>query len=127
MTAMTTLALGSGAAVAVFAIVNAILLRPLPYRDPSRVVLVWAAPPDGSRTWLSLPELDDLRRDSRTFEGLAGLTDLRLNLTGDGPPEEVQVVAASASLFTLLGVDASIGRTLDAADDTGLVVSARSF
>ena len=117
LTAIVTLALGSGAAVAIFALVNAVLLRPLPYRDPSRVVLVWATPPDGARTWLSLPELDDLSRDARSFSAVAGMTDLRMNLTGAGEPEEVQIVAASATLFPLLGAQAALGSTLAPADD----------
>src|SRR5689334_7237523 len=117
ISSVLTLALGTGAAAAVFAIVNAMLLRPLPYRDPSRIVLLWAAPPDGGRTWLSFPELDDLTHDARQLTGVAGMMDLRLNLTGSGAPEEVQLVAASASLFPMLGVDAAIGRTLDAVDD----------
>ena len=53
LTAILTLALGSGAAIGIFAVVNAVLLRPLPYRDPAGVVLIWAARPDGGRTWLS--------------------------------------------------------------------------
>jgi len=117
LTALTTLALATGAAIAVFTIVDAVLLRPLPYRDPARVVIVWATPPDGSRTWLSVPEVEDLSRDARSLAGIAGLSDLRMNLTGAGTPEEVQVVAASASLFPLLGVEAALGRTFDAADD----------
>ncbi|HEY7059719.1 MAG TPA: ABC transporter permease [Vicinamibacterales bacterium] len=116
-TAILTLALGSGAAVAVFAIVNLVLLKPPPYRDPSSVVLIWADPPEGGRTWLSVPELDDLSHDATTLAGVAGLTDLRMNLTGDGPPEEMQLVAASGTTFRLLGVDAAIGRTFDPEDD----------
>lgn len=115
--AILTLALGSGAAVAVFAMVNAVLLKPPPYRDPSRVMLVWATPPDGSRTWLSLAELDDLTHDASTLTDLSGLMDLRMNLTGGGPPEEIQIVAASGTMFRLVGVDAAIGRTFDLADD----------
>ena len=111
--AILTLALGSGAAVAVFAIVDAVLLTPPPYRDPSRVMLVWATPPDGSRTWLSFPEVDDLSHDATTLAGVAGLMDLRMTLTDGGQPEEVQLVAASGTLFRLLGVDAAIGRTFD--------------
>ena len=95
-----TLALGSGAAVAVFAIVNAVLLRPLPYRDPSRVVLIWARPPDGSRTWLSLPEVEDLARDARMLSGVAGLMDLRLNLTG---------TVQEGLLVTTVGLAAGLG------------------
>ncbi len=117
LTSLTTLALATGAAIAVFTIVDAVLLRPLPYRDPAQVVIVWATPPDGSRTWLSVPEVEDLSRDARSLAGIAGLADLRMNVTGAGAPEEVQVVAASASLFPLLGVEAALGRTFDADDD----------
>ena len=112
-----TLALASAAVVGVLALVNAALLRPLPYRDPSGIVLVWGMPPEGSRIWLSLPEIDDLSRDARSFSGIAGLTDIRMNLSNAGDPEELQVVAASAGLFPLLGVDAPLGRTFDADDD----------
>lgn len=115
--AIVTLALGSGAAVAVFAIVNAVLLKPPAYRDPSRVVLLWAAPPDGSRTWLSFPELDDLSHDAAGLSTVAGLMDLRMNLTDAASPEELQLVAASGTLFHLLGVDAALGRTFDGHDD----------
>jgi putative ABC transport system permease protein len=115
--AVATLALGSAAVVAVFALVNAVVLRPLPYRDAGKVMLVWAAPPEGSRTWLSLPEVDDLARDAQAFNGIAGLADLRMNLTNAGVPEELQVVAVSAALFPLLGIEAALGRTFEAADD----------
>jgi putative ABC transport system permease protein len=114
--AVTTLALGSGAVVAVFTLVNAVLLRPLPYRDASHVMLVWAMPPDGSRTWLSVPEVEDLSCDARSLSRIAGLTDLRMNLTDAGAPEELQVVA-SAALFPMLGIDAALGRTFDGDDD----------
>src|SRR6185295_2277276 len=116
LTAILTLALGSGAAIGIFAVVNAVLLRPLPYRDPAGVVLIWAARPDGGRTWLSRPELDDLSRDARSFRAVAGMTDLRMNLVA-GEPEEIQVVAASAMLFPLLGVAAAHGQLYDARDD----------
>ena len=106
--AIVTLALGTGATMAVFAIVNAVLLRPLPYRDPGGVAIVWASSADRTRTWLSLPELEDLSRDVRALSAIAGLTDLRMNLADGGPPEEVQTVAVSASLFPMLGVE--IGR-----------------
>ena len=124
LTAILTLALGSGAAVAIFALVNAVLLRPLAYRDPSRVVLLWAAPPGGARTWLSVPELDDLARDARSFSAVAGLTDLRMNLVAGGQPEELEVIAASATLFPLLGVQAAHGAVLDPRDDVDGAASA---
>ena len=60
--AIGTIALGTGATAAVFAVVSAVLLRPLPYPDASRIALVWATDAEGARTWLSAPEIDDLRR-----------------------------------------------------------------
>src|SRR5689334_19596268 len=115
--AVATIALGTGATAAVFAVVNAVLVRPLPYHDPSRLALVWSVDPHGSRTWLSAPELEDLQRRATTLESVAGLSDLRLNLTGDGAPEELQVVAASASFFPMLGITPAAGRLLAADDD----------
>jgi putative ABC transport system permease protein len=115
--AVLTIALGIGATTSVFTVVYAVLLRPLPYADPSRVALVWATTPDGARTWLSAPELDDIGRHGRSFQAIAGLTDLRFSLTRSGEPEELQVVAASATTFPLLGVRPAIGRVFEPADD----------
>src|SRR5688572_6472035 len=79
--AILTIALGIGATTAVFAVVNAVLLRPLPYADPANVMLLWATMPDGSRTWLAPPEIDDLRGGAPALESVAGLTDMRFGLT----------------------------------------------
>jgi putative ABC transport system permease protein len=113
---LATLALGIGATTVIFTIFNSVLLRPLPYRDSSRVALVWAKDPDGARTWLSAPEIDDLARRTTSLEGVAGLTDLRLALTGAGEPEELEIVAASAALFPLLGVSPQAGRVFSDAE-----------
>ena len=86
--AVLTLALGVGATTSVFAFVNAVLLRPLPYAEPDAVVLVSAIRPDGSRTWLSIPELDDLQRRVPALSSIAGLTDMKFALTGAGAPED---------------------------------------
>ena len=110
--AVTTIALGTGATAAVFAVVSAVLLRPLPYPDASRLALVWATDPAGARTWLSAPEIDDLRQRATTVDAVAGLSDIRLGLTGSGAPEELQIIAASASLFRMLGATPAAGRLL---------------
>ena len=115
--AVLTLALGIGATSAVFMVIDAVLLRPLPYRDPSSVALVWAVGKTGERTWLSWPEFDDIARRSTRLEGIAGLTDLRMVLTGNGAPQELQALGVSASLFPLLGVHAQLGRLFDVRDD----------
>ena len=117
LAAILTMAIGIGATTAVFAVVDAVLLRPLPYRDPSKVMLLWTKMPDGSRTWLSPPELDDIRAAVPALDAVAGLTDLKLSLTGAGEPEELAVVGVSSSLFPLLGVDMQAGRPFAAPDD----------
>lgn len=115
--AILTMAMGIGATTGVFAVVNAVLLRPLPYEDPAKVMLLWARMPDGSRTWLSPPEVEDIRQSTPALVAVAGLTDMRLGLTGSGAPEELAVVGVSATLFPMLGVDMALGRTFAPADD----------
>jgi putative ABC transport system permease protein len=115
--ALATIALGTGATSAVFAVVNSVLIRPLPYEDAERTALVWAVTPDGTRTWLSPPELDDIRERVSSLDEVAGLTDLRFALTGGGAPEEVNVVGASANLFPMLGTHPVIGRLFQPSDD----------
>jgi predicted permease len=110
---IVTLALGTGATGAVFSLIDAVLLRPLPWRSPESVGLVWAVNPAGTRTWLSFPELDDLRRSSHA----AGISDLRPILTWPGGARELQALAVSHDLFTLLGAEPARGRTFTAADE----------
>jgi putative ABC transport system permease protein len=117
LAALITIALGTGATSAVFAVVNAVLLRPLPYHESERLALVWAGNPEGARTWLSAPELDAIERRATTIAAVSGLTDLHLNLTGEGAAEELSVVGASASLLSTLGVHPQIGRFFEPADD----------
>ena len=117
LAAILTMAIGIGATTGVFAVVNAVLLRPLPYDDPAKVMLLWTKMPDGSRTWLSPPELDDIRQSVPALSSVAGLTDMKLGLTGSGAPEELAVVGVSSSLFPMLGVVMQQGRPFAAADD----------
>jgi putative ABC transport system permease protein len=115
--AVLTVALGTGAASSMFAIVNAVLIRPLPYPRADDVAVIWAREPGGGRTWLSAPEIADLKERATSLEAVAGLTDLRFALTGEGEPEEIEVVAASPVLFTTLAAAPSVGRLLSEADD----------
>src|SRR5687767_13495066 len=117
LAAILTMGLGVGATTAVFAVVNAVILRPLPYEDPERIVLVWAVNAEGNRTWLAPPELDDIREGVPALSAVAGLTDLHFGLTGAGAPEELAVVGVSASFFPLLGIDMQAGRVFAATDD----------
>ncbi|AHG87748.1 permease [Gemmatirosa kalamazoonensis] len=133
--ALCTLALGIGATAAVFSVADAVLLRPLPYVDADRLVLVWGDNPRSGYADLplSLPNFLDVERAARSFDGMAAWTTdarSRFDLTGGAEPEEVQYAVASARLFTLLGVRPLHGRLFTPDDDRretarGVVVSAR--
>lgn len=117
LAAILTIALGTGAVTAIFAVVNAVLLRPLPYDEPERVTLVWARHPDGNRVWLAPAELEDARANVPSLEHIVGLTDLELALTGSGAPEQLHAVAASASLLDVFGIRPLRGRGFTSGDD----------
>lgn len=112
-----TLALGIGASTAIFSVVNAVVLRQLPFRDPERVVSFMAHVPNIIQEPFSLPDFDDFLQNNQTLEGLSAIADWGANLTGHGDAERVQGVKISADAFQLLGVNAAIGRTLVPDDD----------
>ena len=115
--AVLTLALGIGANTAIFSVVNALLLRPLPYKDPERLVKVFRAQPDPAKGMLpslwSYPRFVALQAHNQSFAGVAGYTQSPYALTGTDTPERVQVEVVSASYFPLLGVSAAAGRTFE--------------
>lgn len=120
LAAVLTLALGIGANSAIFSIVRALLLSPLPYRDSSRLVFVWS---DMSaigypRAPLSAPELKDLRDRTTRFEGFGSIWSTAAVLNGDGEPEQLRVGLVSTNFFALLGTDAAIGRTFAVEDES---------
>jgi len=110
--AVLTLALGVGANTAIFSIVNAVLLRSLPYPDPDRLVRVFFNQPGvGLRdVRFSKPELDDLQTRSGVFEDVTPIFEGSEDLTGAGQPERVEGVNGSFSYFSMLGVTPQIGR-----------------
>jgi putative ABC transport system permease protein len=115
--AVLTLALGIGANAAIFSIVNAVLLRALPFAEPERLVAVSSRRADANRNPFTLPDFLDFRDRNRTLSGIAAYGSWNPNLTGTGDPERLSGVRASAGLFDILGVQAVAGRTLRAADD----------
>ncbi len=131
LTAILTLALGTGATASVFSLVNAVLLRPLPWRSPELVGLIWPIQPSGERTWLSFPEVEDLQRDLTTVTGVAGFTDVRPTLVSNRLGSEVQALAVSFNFFALLGVSPATGRDFTRADDrpgaTPVVILSHAF
>ena len=107
--AVLTLALGIGANTAIFTVVNAVLLRPLGFRDPSRLIIVAekSSFPVISTSW---ENYQDWRDQSHSFEGLEATRAATITLTGTGDPERLQLRNVTAGLFPLLGVNAQIGR-----------------
>jgi putative ABC transport system permease protein len=117
--AVVTLALGIGATTAIFSTVYAVLLQPLPYRDPGRLIAVLKQNP--SRGWRNNPvaaaDVIAWRDRTRVFEGLAAFTGASCVLTGSGGAEEVPCEVVESRLFPLLGVTPFIGRTFTAEED----------
>lgn len=111
--AVLTLALGIGANTAIFSVVNAVLLRPLAYRDPARLVTVL------HEGWKPVAPANflDWREQSRSFESIAAAQSWNLTMTGQGQPEQLNVLQTSAEMFHVLGVDAALGRTYTAGED----------
>ena len=118
-TALGTLALVIGANTAIFSVVSAILLRPLAFRDPDRLVRIWEANPAMDLPFFSAsrPNFDDWRAQARSFEGLEAFRRGRANLTGGGEPETVERLAVTSGFFSLLGVTPAAGRTFVAGED----------
>src|SRR5580704_11273891 len=106
-----TLALGIGANTAIFSVIDSVLLRPLPYHDPAGLVMVWennSQHPNPHNT-VSPPDFLDWQSRNTVFTEMAALFDQRVNLTGNGVPEEVVVQDVSANFFSVLGVRPILG------------------
>jgi predicted permease len=115
-----TLALGIGANTAIFSVVNGVLLRPLPYLQPNRLMMVWHnnTKENEPRDFVSYPAYLDLRSQSRTFSRMGAVSPRwRFVLPGAEGPQKVQGFWVSASLFDVLGVRPFLGRTFTAAED----------
>ena len=106
------LAMGIGANTAIFSVVNAILLRPLPYKNADRISMIWMDNPKLGVTedWHSYPNYMDYKQQTTTFEDMAAFNDRSFNLTGTGDPVRVVGVWTTASLFPVLGVEPAIGQ-----------------
>lgn len=107
--AFITLALGIGANTAIFSVVNCVLLRPLPYPRPEALVTM--------RSNQSVPDLDDIKSQSKSFEYLGGSVMQSLDYTGEAEPLQVQASLCNADLFKALGAQAAIGRVISDEED----------
>ena len=115
--AVLTLALGIGATTAVFSVVDAVLLKPLPFDQPGQLVQVWEAPGPGERNWASPGAFLDWKEHGSVFEDLSLLDGRELNLTGDGGPERISGLGMSASGLTILRVHPMLGRVFAPDED----------
>src|SRR3712207_4113578 len=113
-TVLLTLALGIGANTAIFSVVNTVLLRPLPYREPERLVTIHHYYPNLNELEapVSAPGFRDYRDKTKSFESVAVETGWSANLTGTGEPERVPASRVSGHYFRVYGVPAQVGRTL---------------
>jgi putative ABC transport system permease protein len=117
LVALLTLALGIGANTAIFGIVNAVLLRPLAYHEPDRVVMLWSHWINWNKTWLSQPELDDYQHQARALRHVGAFQYASFNLTGAGEPLRVRAAQVQPDVFAALGAEPLAGRLFTADED----------
>src|SRR5262245_30050374 len=112
--AALSLAIGIGANSAIFSVINALLLRPLPYQDADHLAILWQRSPglNVAQDWFSPGQCVDVKTQNQVFEHVAVTIGASFNLTGQGGPEHVDGARVSSSLFPLLGAKALLGRVL---------------
>ena len=116
-TVVGTLALAIGATIAVFSVVNAVILRALPFTAPDRLVWVASVRSDNPSAPFTLPEFMDYRTQTRSLSGLAAYANWSASLAGEGITERLQGTRISANAFDVLGISAAAGRLLNDSDD----------
>src|SRR5215475_296724 len=109
--ALIALSLGMAATTAIFSVVDAVLLKPLPFRDPERLLVIWEKNPAQNKFKLFVApgNFQAWKQQSHDIEGMAAVQTYHLNLTGNGEPEELQAEMVSSELFPLLGVQPVLG------------------
>src|SRR6266542_3692312 len=122
LVAVITLALGIGANTAIFSVVNAVLLRPLPFAEPERLVMVWLKGSEaagGDRASLPVADLLDWRAQNRSFESVGAFRNIAIayNYIGGESPERVRATGVTANFFTTLGAQPALGRTFQSDDE----------
>ncbi|MGI8745081.1 MAG: ABC transporter permease [Bryobacteraceae bacterium] len=116
--ALAALVLGIGANTAIFTVVNAVLLRPLPFKDPERLVMVWEHSPRIGKPNVANPQnFKDWEQRNRSFEKMAAYIDAAANITGEGRPEEVYAAYVTRQFFPILDVQPMLGRNFLAEED----------
>jgi predicted permease len=119
LTAILVGALGVGATTATFSITDHVLVRPLPFPEPGRLLKLWQEQPARgySRMELSPANYRDWEAMTTSFEGMAAFTDISANVVGEGEPQRLEGTATTAGLFSVLGASPALGRDFTAADD----------
>jgi putative ABC transport system permease protein len=115
--AVATLALGVGGNAIMFSVVDAVLLRPLPWADPDHTVMIWSRWVAENKTWVAEGEVNDYRRENRTMTGIAAWDTTDVNLTGNGEAERVPAGEVTANTFATFGVAPIFGRVFTDAED----------
>ena len=118
ITAVLTLALGIGANTTIFSLIDAALLRPLPYRNADRIALLYSHEGPGRYSSLAPATFLDYRHQAAAFEQLAAYRETTFNITGDGAPQGVNGCSVTPDFFAVFQVQAEIGRTLSPAEDS---------
>lgn len=129
--AILSLAAGIGANTLIFSVVNALLIRPLPYRSPEQLVKVFQAQPDPSKGMLpslwSYPRYEVMHEHNQVFSSVAAFSQTPYNLTGTDSPERLQVEIVSDSYFSLLGVDPALGRAFSTDENQASAIIGYGF
>jgi putative ABC transport system permease protein len=122
--AVLTLALGIGANTAIFSVINSVLLRPLSYRDADRIVFLWSSRDGRAREPLTPARLLDFRERMTAVNGVAGISQIAVNMTSGGDPERIRASSVSSNFFDILGVAPVLGDAFHggAADDRAVVL-----
>ena len=114
---LLTLALGIGANTAIFSVVREVVLAPLPYPEPNRLVVVWESRPNVKTLSTSYPDFMDWQRNARSFEQMAALTSRNYDLTSPGTPQHLDGMEISSGFFSTLGVKLAMGHDFSPSED----------
>ena len=115
--AIVTLALGIGANTAIFSVVNAVLLRALPYHNANQLVILWSTGTSGDRDGFSIPETDELKPQLQSLENLTAFQTQSVNVTGGDRPDRVRGAFVAANFFKVFNLNPVVGRTFVDGED----------
>ncbi len=117
ITAVAALALGIGANTAIFSIINTVLLRPLPYPDPDRLIVFMLTSPNGAFPFASATKFNTWREQTNVFQDVSAVSNGTMNLTGVDNPQQIQTARVTASMFRLFGLAIAHGRSFAEEED----------